>query len=50
MRWKDVLRAQLGIFILPVTFFFFLLLERFLLSQARLAEYVKVRRGTRWKT
>lgn len=49
MRWKDVLRAQLGIFILPVTFFF-VLLERFLLSQARLAEYVKVRRGTRWKT
>lgn len=23
IRWKEVLRAQLGIFILPVTFFFF---------------------------
>lgn len=48
IRWKDVLRAQLGIFILPVTFFL-LLLERFLFSQAKLAEYVRAGRGTRWK-
>lgn len=48
IRWKEVLRAQLGIFILPVIFFLFLL-ERFLLSQAKHAEYVTAERGTRWK-
>lgn len=46
MRWKDVLRAQLGIFILPVTFFIAFGTIPAFSGQTR----GECQRGTRWKT